>query len=123
MAQVERFTRMSIAAQAANAIGASVKPMYLTVDKDALTEHDALARAESVTGAMNSDDADTWWMDESFMDDSIDDFFLDEDGEPDEQSEVLVEDDTADEIDDREPQLLLSPLPEAAALFFPNPSS
>lgn len=108
MAQVERFTRMSIAAQAANAIGASVKPMYLTVDKDALTEHDALARAESVTGAMNSDDADTWWMDESFMDDSIDDFFLDEDGEPDEQSEVLVEDDTADEIDDREPQMLLS---------------
>ena len=95
MAQVERFTRLSIAAQAANAIGASVKPMYLTVDKDALTEHDALARAESVTGAMNSDDADTWWMDESFMDDSIDDFFLDEDGEPDKQNEVLVEDDTA----------------------------
>ncbi len=85
-----------------------LKPMYLTVDKDALAEHDALPQAESVTEAMNSDNADTWWMDESFMDDSIDDFFLDEDGEPDEQSEVLVEDDTTDEVDDREPQMLLS---------------
>ncbi len=107
MAQVERFTRMSIAAQAANSIGASVKPMYLTVDKDALVEHDTLERAESVTGAMNSDNTGTWWMDESFMDASIDDFFLGEDGEPDEQSEVLLEDDTTDEVDDREPQMLL----------------
>lgn len=108
MAQVERFTRMSIAAQAASAIGASVKPMYLTMDKEAAAGYHIPEHADSSASTLDSDNRATWWMDEAFAEDSLDDIFLDEDGEVEEQNDILFEDDSIDTSDDREPQLLLS---------------
>ena len=124
MIQVERFTRMSIAAQAANAIGASVKPMYLTTGKKATAGDNISERAVSGVGISDSADETTWWMDEAFIENSLDDIFLDEDCEAEDDADVVCEDDAdvvceddadvvceddaVDTSGDREPQLLLS---------------
>lgn len=108
MVQVERFTRMSLAAQAASAIGASVKPMYLTVGKQTVTGNDLLGRVDSSAEAMDSGDENTWWMDEAFAGDSLDDIFLSEDCEAEGQDGIQFDDGAVDVLEDREPQLLLS---------------
>lgn len=108
MIQVERFTRMSIAAQAANAIGASVRPMYLTTSKETANGDDISKRTGSEAGTLNSNDETTWWMDEAFSGDSLDDIFLTEDGEAEDDADAFFEDDTINTSGDREPQLLLS---------------
>ena len=108
MIQVERFTRMSIAAQAANAIGASVKPMYLTTGKETAIGNSIPGQAGSETGVLSSNDETAWWMDEALVGDSLDDIFLDEDCEAEDDADVFFEDDTINTFGDREPQLLLS---------------
>lgn len=110
MAQVERFTRMSIAAQAANAIGASVKPMYLTVSKSKsiFTNSSNGNNASAVKPGAVLDEKETWWMDDALAGEMLDDMFLDENCEADEFGDDPLETVVQEETEEREPQLLLS---------------
>lgn len=101
MSQVERFMRMSIAGQAASAIGAQVEPLYLTTGiGPGKKAPDGMSISEM--NAME-DDGDAWWLSEDLdIEDSI---------EPDtceaEEDNGNLED-GADALLEREPTLLLS---------------
>lgn len=106
MSQVERFLRMSIAAQAANAIGAQVQPLYLTerVSK-AQTENQEAIDPIEIAEMEESDDA--WWLSEDLYAEEVLAATIESGSEAgtEKEEESIV---GGDGISDQEPQRLLS---------------